>query len=63
MMRYLSLLVFVPFFSLSVMETSLAQPNVPKYKKIVLSDKFHAEGATIGDFNKDGVKDVAIGHY
>jgi hypothetical protein len=63
MMRYLSFLVCVSFFTLSIAETTVAQPNVPKYKKIVLSDKFHAEGACIGDFNKDGVKDVAIGHY
>jgi hypothetical protein len=35
----------------------------PKYKKIVLSDKFHSEGACIGDFNKNGIPDVAIGHY
>jgi len=45
------------------MDFSVAQTKVPKYKKIVLSDKFHAEGSCIGDFNKDGIPDVAIGHY
>jgi len=56
-MRYLPLLVLVPFFAASIAEAQ------PKYQKIVLSDKFHAEGSCIGDFNKDGVPDVAIGHY
>ena len=59
-MRYLSLLLLVPFFIVCVSETVLAQP---KYKKIVVSDKFHAEGSCIGDFNKDGTLDIAIGHF
>jgi len=41
----------------------MAQTKIPKFKKFVLSDKFHAEGSCIGDFNKDGILDVAIGHY
>jgi len=60
MIRYLSLLLLIPFFTISLAE---AQTKVPKYKKIVLSNKFHAEGSCIGDFNKDGTPDVAIGHY
>jgi len=60
-MRYLSLFLFVPFFTVGVAEFSQAQ--APKWKKIVVSDKFHAEGATIGDFNKDGIPDIAIGHF
>ena len=59
-MRFLSLFLLVPFLIVSVAE---AQPKVPKYTKIVVSDKFHAEGSCIGDFNKDGVPDVAIGHF
>ena len=39
------------------------QTKEPKYEKIVLSDTFHGEGSCIGDFNKDGISDVAIGHY
>ena len=29
-----------------------AQPRVPTYKKIQLSDKFYAEGASYADFNR-----------
>ena len=60
-MRYLPFLLIVPFFTLSVLETSQAQ--VPKWEKIIVSDKFHAEGSCIGDFNKDGILDVAVGHF
>ena len=61
-MRTLTILL-VSFSLVFATEFSAAQTKVPKYKKIVLSDKFHAEGSCIGDFNKDGVPDVAIGHY
>ena len=60
-MRSLSLFLLVSVFTLCLSEISLAQG--PKWKKIVLSDKFHAEGSCIGDFNKDGIPDVAIGHF
>jgi hypothetical protein len=33
------------------------------FKKIQLTDQFFAEGATFGDFNKDGHMDVAVGPY
>jgi hypothetical protein len=59
-MRFLSLLLLVPFFTVAVAE---AQTKRPKYKKIVVSDKFHAEGSCIGDFNKDGTPDIAVGHF
>jgi len=62
-MRYLSLFLLVPFFAVSVAEFAVAQTQSPRWQKIVLSEKFHAEGATIGDFNRDGILDVAIGHY
>jgi hypothetical protein len=40
------------------------QPGEPgKFQKIKLSDEFWAEGATFGDFNKDGKQDVASGPY
>ena len=33
------------------------------FSKNQLTDKFYSEGATIGDFNKDGKPDVAIGGF
>jgi len=62
-MRYLSLFLLVPFFTVCVAEFAVAQTQSPRWQKIVLSEKFHAEGSTIGDFNNDGILDVAIGHY
>ena len=59
-MRYLIPFILVSFLTVSFAEAQIA---VPKYKKIVVSDKFHAEGSCIGDFNKDGKPDVAIGHF
>ncbi|MDX1564440.1 MAG: VCBS repeat-containing protein [Phycisphaeraceae bacterium] len=45
--------------------TALGQAPEPHtlvtFKKITLTDKFHAEGAGIGDFNKDGKADVFYG--
>ena len=35
----------------------------PKFKKITLDDMFRSEGVGIGDFNKDGKNDVAVGDY
>ncbi|MFM8334072.1 MAG: FG-GAP repeat domain-containing protein, partial [Opitutaceae bacterium] len=37
--------------------------DIAKYRKIQLSDQFLAEGATFGDFNRDGVMDVVAGPY
>jgi len=62
-MRYLSFLLFVSLFSVAVSELASAQTKVPKWKKIIVSDQFHAEGSTIGDFNKDGIPDIAVGHF
>jgi hypothetical protein len=35
----------------------------PTFKKIVLEDKFYAEGSHYGDFNKDGKLDIVAGPY
>src|SRR5687768_3814276 len=35
----------------------------PKFKKYKLSDLFYSEGATYGDFNKDGKLDFAAGPF
>ena len=36
---------------------------IHSFKKIQLTDQFWAEGATFGDFNKDGKGDVVAGPY
>jgi hypothetical protein len=36
---------------------------LPVFKKLVLSDKFYAEGAYYADFNRDGHMDVVAGPY
>ena len=40
-----------------------AADTVPGFKKIQLTDQFWAEGADFGDFNHDGVMDVASGPF
>ena len=40
-----------------------AETPLPKFKKIVLSDKFYCEGANVGDFNNDGKLDVVAGPW
>ena len=37
--------------------------TVPNFQRLQLSDKFFAEGAAVGDFDKDGVMDVVSGPY
>jgi hypothetical protein len=37
--------------------------GVPTYRRSQLSDQFLCEGATFGDFNRDGVMDVVAGPY
>ena len=40
-----------------------ADPLHRSFKKIQLTDTFHAEGAGIGDFDQDGHMDVVVGPY
>lgn len=57
----------VPFSSVLIAVTGLvsAADNLVlhTFTKQRLSDQFFCEGSAIGDFNKDGVKDVAAGPY
>ncbi len=60
-MKRLSFLVLcVMFFAVPF---AVGNAKEPKYKKIVLSDKFYAEGSYYGDFNKDGKLDIVAGPY
>lgn len=57
-----------PFFPLvlalsCILVNAPLEGAAPKFKKIVVSDKFHGEGCTVGDFNKDGKPDIASGHF
>ena len=48
----------------AVLSVSVAEAQkTPKFKKITLSDKFYAEGAYYGDFNKDGKLDIVAGPF
>ena len=40
-----------------------AEPAAVAFTKIPLTDKFHAEGAGIGDIDKDGHGDAVYGPY
>ena len=40
-----------------------AADGVPQFERKQLSDKFYAEGVSVGDFNKDGKADVVSGPF
>jgi hypothetical protein len=44
-----------------LLASSLSLAADPKFKKITLSNDFFSEGATVGDFNKDGKLDYVAG--
>src|SRR6476661_8277259 len=40
-----------------------ADPQPQLFKKLQISDKFYSEGASFGDFNKDGKVDIVAGPF
>ncbi|MGA2751551.1 MAG: FG-GAP repeat protein [Verrucomicrobiota bacterium] len=40
-----------------------AGEKVPTFRKIQLTDKFWSEGASYGDFNRDGKMDIVSGPF
>src|SRR5215210_9483152 len=47
----------------SVAAAAESSGGSPKFRKITLSKEFYSEGATVGDFNKDGKLDYAAGPF
>ncbi|MBC8132087.1 MAG: VCBS repeat-containing protein, partial [Deltaproteobacteria bacterium] len=64
-MRQLALIVTCSAFALGTLGTtaSAADNVLHTFAKSRLSDQFFSEGAAFGDFNQDGVGDVASGPY
>ena len=57
---------FLPIATLALViagSAAAADSTVPGFKKIQVTDQFWAEGADFGDFNHDGIMDVASGPY
>ena len=54
----------IAILAFSVATIAAAADNlIPDFKKIQLTDQFWAEGADFGDFNHDGIMDVASGPF
>jgi hypothetical protein len=51
------------FSTIALISLTFAATPEPTWKKLVLSKDFYCEGATYGDFNKDGKTDIASGPY
>src|SRR6185503_3861328 len=49
--------------SASLAAATAADYTVHSFKRLFLSEHFWSEGATFGDFNKDGKMDVVSGPY
>jgi hypothetical protein len=49
--------------SLLLLALTASADAMPRYRKLQLSDQFLCEGATFGDFNRDGKMDVVAGPY
>jgi hypothetical protein len=59
-MKRLTILVTTAIMFFLVSPVTAAEPV---FRKLVLSDKFYAEGSHYGDFNKDGKLDIVAGPY
>lgn len=60
-MKFLSIAILA--LLLATTTVAMADNTVPGFKKIQVTDQFWAEGADFGDFNHDGVMDVASGPF
>ncbi len=61
-----SLVVLLPGIACLLTPTALATAEdhlVHSWKRLALSDAFHAEGANLGDLNRDGQNDVVAGPF
>src|SRR5256714_15634523 len=59
MLKTSALLFALPAFVANIFAAELKHT----FKKLQLTDKFWAEGATFGDFNHDGKVDIVAGPY
>lgn len=59
----LGLLSVVCAFGVAVATKPSAQSSSPAFQKIQVTDKFWAEGAAVGDLDRDGYNDVVSGPY
>ena len=59
----IALLSVVCAFGVAVDTKPSAQSSSPAFQKIQVTDKFWAEGAAVGDLNRDGYNDVVSGPY
>lgn len=51
------------FLLAGIWSASSANYTLHSFKKIQLTNKFWSEGASFGDFNKDGINDIVSGPY
>ena len=59
----IGLLSVVCAFGVAVATKPSAQSSSPAFQKIQVTDKFWAEGAAVGDLDRDGYNDVVSGPY
>jgi hypothetical protein len=60
---YFTAAILLSGLGLAASDAAPAEDGPALFKRIPVSDQFYAEGAAIGDFNKDGKMDVAIGPF
>lgn len=53
----------VTFSFLLALPVMAAERTIQTFRKIQLSDEFWSEGASLGDFNRDGQQDIVAGPY